>query len=132
MSGPEGNKPLGKQELFSQLKRLEQVSKEIEKTGNSLRIVQNMLQHGQLKEKMDQLSREQAVIVKKIVDTSNDIITKNEFLHLSRTIDNFQTQIKSCKSSSELSELQKQIDNTVDRWIELFQKLAFDAIKNSK
>ena len=132
MNGPEVSKPLGKQELLAQLRRLEQVSKDIEKTGSSLRIVQNLLQHAQLKDKMDTLSREQAAIVKKIVDTSRDIISKNEFLHLSSTIDEFQSQIKSCKSSAELNELQKKIDSTVERWVELFQHIAFDAIKSSQ
>ncbi|MDQ7824489.1 MAG: hypothetical protein RDV48_16930 [Candidatus Eremiobacteraeota bacterium] len=132
MSGFKEAGPLSKQELLQKLKRLNEVSRDIQNTGKSLSIVQNMLQHASLKEKMDKLSQEQAQIVKKIVDTSSDVLSKGEFLRLSRIIDEFQAQIKTCKSSAELNELQKKIDDTVDDWVELFQKIAFDAIKNSR
>ncbi len=132
MDGYKSSTPLSKQDLLKNLKRLSEVSQEIERTGKSLSLVQNLLQHAQLKEKMDKLSQEQAVIVKRIIDTSTDILSKNDFLRLSRTIDDFQSQVKSCKNASELNDLQKKIDTTVDQWIETFQKIAFDAIRSSK
>jgi hypothetical protein len=132
MIAPRDNRPLSKQELLKYLKRLTEVSQDIERTGKSLSIVQNMLQHGQLKDKIDKLSQEQAIIVKKIVDTSTDIISKNDFLKLSRIIDEFQGQIKQCKSAQELNDLQKKMSDVVDEWVELFQRIAFDAIKSSK
>jgi len=124
--------PLSKQDLLKTLKRLTEVSQEIQNTGKSLGMVQNILQHNQLKEKMDRLSQEQAAIVKKIVDTSQDMITKNEFLKLSRLISDFQNQVKTARTAAELNDLQRKIDDTVDDWVELFQKIAFDAIKSSR
>jgi hypothetical protein len=132
MIAPRDNRPLNKQELLKHLKRLTEVSQDIERTGKSLSIVQNMLQHAQLKDKIDRLSQEQAAIVKKIVDTSTDILSKNDFLRLGRMIDDFQGQIKQCKSAQELNDLQKKMNDVVDDWVELFQKIAFDAIKSSK
>lgn len=132
MDGYKSATPLSKQDLLKNLKRLSEVSQEIERTGKSLYLVQNLLQHAQLKEKMDKLSQEQAVLVKRIIDTSTDILSKGDFLRLSRTIDDFQSQVKSCKNASELNDLQQKIDVTVDKWIETFQKIAFDAIRSSK
>jgi len=132
MDGYKSATPLSKQDLLKNLRRLSEVSQEIERTGKSLSLVQNMLQHAQLKEKMDKLSQEQAVIVKRIIDTSTDVLSKGDFLRLSRTIDDFQSQVKCCKSASELNDLQKKIDDTVDKWIETFQKIAFDAIRSSR
>lgn len=132
MNDAGNNSPLPKQELLKELKRLEEISKDIEKTGKSLQIVQNILQHNQLKEKLDKLSQEQGVIVKKIINTSNNFFSKNEFLRLSKLIEEFQGQIKSCKSSNELNELQQKIDDTVDDWVSLFQEITMDAIKNAR
>ncbi|MHC9544189.1 MAG: hypothetical protein AB9903_32145 [Vulcanimicrobiota bacterium] len=132
MDGYKSATPLSKQDLLKNLRRLSEVSQEIERTGKSLSLVQNLLQHAQLKEKMDKLSQEQAVIVKRIIDTSTDILSKGDFLRLSRTIDDFQSQVKSCKNASELNDLQQKIDTTVDKWIETFQRIAFDAIRSSK
>ncbi|MGV8121023.1 MAG: hypothetical protein AB2L14_14790 [Candidatus Xenobiia bacterium LiM19] len=132
MDGYKSATPLSKQDLLKNLRRLSEVSQEIERTGKSLSLVQNLLQHAQLKEKMDKLSQEQAVIVKRIIDTSTDILSKGDFLRLSRTIDDFQSQVKSCKNASELNDLQQKIDTTVDKWIETFQRIAFDAIRSSR
>jgi len=132
MDGYKSSAPLSKQDLLKNLRRLSEVSQEIERTGKSISLVQNLLQHAQLKERMDKLSQEQAVIVKRIIDTSTDILSKNDFLRLSRTIDDFQSQVRSCKNASELNDLQQKIDDTVDKWIETFQKIAFDAIRSSK
>ena len=132
MNGFKPSTPLSKQDLLKSLKRLTEVSQEIQNTGKSMGLVQNILQHNSLKEKMDRLSQEQAAIVKKIVDTSSDIVAKNDFLKLSRLIGDFQSQVKSAKTAGELNDLQRQIDDTVDRWVELFQKIAFDAIKSSR
>ena len=76
MDGYKSATPLSKQDLLKNLRRLSEVSQEIERTGKSLSLVQNLLQHAQLKEKMDKLSQEQAVIVKRIIDTSTDILSK--------------------------------------------------------
>lgn len=132
MDGYKSATPLSKQDLLKNLRRLSEVSQEIERTGKSISLVQNLLQHAQLKERMDKLSQEQAAIVKRIIDTSTDILSKNDFLRLSRTIDDFQSQVRSCKNASELNDLQQKIDDTVDKWIETFQKIAFDAIRSSK
>lgn len=124
--------PLSKTNLKAALKRLVNVSQDMENTGKSLVSARNPVMRDQLQGKMDKLSKEQAELMKMIVDTAENDILKKEFLRLTRTIGNIQEQIKNCKTAQELETLQSKVDNVVSTWVNIFRDLTMDAIKCSK
>lgn len=130
VSTPPG--PLSKSNLKAALKRLVSVSQDMENTGKSLVSARNPVMRAQLQDKMDKLSKEQAELMKKIVDTAGNSVLKSEFLRLTRTIGGIQEQIKNCKTAQELEVLQGNVDNVVTTWVNIFRDLTMDAIKCSK
>ncbi len=124
--------PLSKSELKKTLQKLIQVSHDMDSTGRSMGLIKNPVQQSGMKEKMDRLSKEQALLLKKIVDTSQNEMLKKEFIRLSTIIGEFQQQIRNCKTSAELEQIQKKMDTTVDTWINIFKDISMDAIKCSE
>ncbi len=124
--------PLSKLNLKAVLKRLVTVSQDMEATGKSLAVAKNMSLRAQMQDKLDKLAKEQAELMKKIVDTAGDELLKKEFLRLTRVIGQIQEQIKNCRSVQELEKIQNSTDNIINTWVNIFKDLTMDAIKCSK
>ena len=123
---------LSKPELKQTLQKLIQVSHDMDSTGRSMGLSKNPVQQSQMQEKMDRLSKEQAILLKNIVDTAKNEILKKEFIRLSTIIGEFQQQIRNCKTSAELEQIQKKMDTIVDTWINVFKDISMDAIQCSE
>ena len=125
-------KPLSKTDLKKVLQKLVQVSKDMDSAGRSIGLARNPVQQSQLQDKMDKLSKDQAILLKQIVDTSKNEILKKEFVRLSTIIGEFQKQIRNSKTSAELEQVQKNMDGIVDTWISVFKDISMDAIQSSE
>ncbi len=125
--------PLSKANLKEVLKRLVAVSQDMESTGRSMSLSRNMALLAQMQDKMDKLAKEQAELMKKIVDTAQNTALKNEFLRLTQKIGQIQAQIKNSNSQNELDAMQKaNNDNVINTWVNIFKDLTMDAIQSSK
>lgn len=125
--------PLSKANLKEVLKRLVAVSQDMESTGRSMSLSRNMALLAQMQDKMDKLAKEQAELMKKIVDTAQNTALKNEFLRLTQKIGQIQAQIKNSNSQQELDSMQKaNNDNVINTWVNIFKDLTMDAIQSSK
>lgn len=125
--------PLSKANLKEVLKRLVAVSQDMESTGRSMSLSRNMAMLAQMQDKMDKLAKEQAELMKKIVDTAQNTALKNEFLRLTQKIGKIQAQIKNSNSQQELDSMQKaENENVINTWVDIFRDLTMDAIKSSK
>ena len=93
----------------------------------------NMAMLAQMQDKMDKLAKEQAELMKKIVDTAQNTALKNEFLRLTQKIGKIQAQIKNSNSQQELDAMQKaNNENVINTWVNIFKDLTMDAIQSSK
>lgn len=125
--------PLSKANLKEVLKRLVAVSQDMESTGRSMSLSRNMALLAQMQDKMDKLAKEQAELMKKIVDTAQNTALKNEFLRLTQKIGQIQAQIKNSNSQNELDAMQKaNNENVINTWVNIFKDLTMDAIQSSK
>ena len=125
--------PLSKANLKEVLKRLVAVSQDMESTGRSMSLSRNMALLAQMQDKMDKLAKEQAELMKKIVDTAQNTALKNEFLRLTQKIGKIQAQIKNSNSQQELDAMQKaNNENVINTWVNIFKDLTMDAIQSSK
>lgn len=125
--------PLSKAHLKEVLKRLVAVSQDMESTGRSMSLSRNMALLAQMQDKMDKLAKEQAELMKKIVDTAQNTALKNEFLRLTQKIGQIQAQIKNSNSQNELDAMQKaNNENVINTWVNIFKDLTMDAIQSSK
>lgn len=128
---PYTGKPLVKAELKKVLKKLVQVSTDMDTAGRSMALTKDTARQNQVQEKLDKLSKEQAILLKQIVDTSKNEILKKEFVRLSTVIGDFQKKIRNSKTAAELEQVQKNMDSTVDTWINVFKDISMDAIQSS-
>ena len=93
----------------------------------------NMAMLAQMQDKMDKLAKEQAELMKKIVDTAQNTALKSEFLRLTQKIGKIQAQIKNSNSQQELDAMQKaNNENVINTWVNIFKDLTMDAIQSSK
>ena len=128
---PYTGKPLAKADLKKVLKKLVQVSTDMDTAGRSIGLTKDPARQSQIQEKLDKLSKDQAVLLKQIVDTSKNEMLKKEFVRLSTIIGEFQKQIRNSKTAAELEQVQKSMDSTVDTWINVFKDISMDAIQSS-
>ncbi len=115
--GPENRRD----EIMGRLQKLAEVSKELEQNVRMQAAAVNLVQAGELRRRVDELTRLQDTLVQGIVDHHPDAALRQRFSALSRRIEDFRPQIRSCQDAGKLKELKEQIDESVEEWVHLFQ-----------
>ena len=108
-------------DVFEQLRKLAEISHDIEQHARMQASACNFVQAGEIKRPMDELTERQNQIVMAIVDRHPDAETKESFKALARKIEEYRPQIKACEDPEELKRLKKEIDEAVEEWIYQFQ-----------
>jgi len=122
-TGPENRDESRRDEILEKLRRLAEVSKDLEQNARMQAAAVNLVQAGELRRRVDELSRRQDTLVLGIVDRHPDAAMRDRFHLLSRRIEEFRPQIRSCQDPRELERLKKEIDAAVEEWVHLFQKI---------
>ena len=120
---PEGREEPRRAEILEKLHRLAEVSKDLEQNARMQAAAVNLVQAGELRRRVDELTRLQDSLVKAIVDRHPDAALRDRFHSLSRRIEEFRPQIRSCQDPEELQNLKRQIDGAVEEWVHVFQRI---------
>ncbi len=110
-------------EIVEKLRKLAEVSKELEQNVRMQAAAVNLVQAGELRRRVDELTRLQEVLVQAIVDRHPDPSLRERFRSLSQRIDDFRPEIRACQDPDKLQELKAQIDGAVEEWVFLFQHI---------
>lgn len=119
-TAPDGNP---RQDIVERLRKLAEVSKELEQNARMQAAAVNLVQAGELRRRVDELTRRQDSLVMSIVERHPDPEVRARFATLSHRIEEFRPQIKSCQDPQELKRLKQEIDASVEEWVHLFQKI---------
>lgn len=120
-TGPE-NHPR-RDEILEKLRKLAEVSKDLEQNARMQAAAVNLVQAGELRRRVDELTRRQDALVLQIVERHPDAGTRDRFLALTRRIEEFRPQIRSCQDPEELKRLKQDIDHSVEDWVHQFQTI---------
>ncbi len=116
-NGPENQR----NEIMGRLQKLAEVSKELEQNVRMQAAAVNLVQAGELRRRVEELTQRQDALVQGIVDHHPDAALRARFISLSRRIEEFRPQIRACQDAKKLTELKAQIDESVEEWVHLFQ-----------
>ena len=92
-------------EIVEKLRKLAEVSKELEQNVRMQAAAVNLVQAGELRRRVDELTRLQEVLVQAIVDRHPDPCLRERFRSLSQRIDDFRPEIRACQDPDKLQEL---------------------------
>lgn len=120
---PENQNSTRLEDIRSQLRKLAEVSKDLEQHARMQAAAVNFVQAGELKRRMDELTARQDQLVMSIVERHPDAQVRNKFRALGRKIEEFKPKIRSCQDPAELKELRKNIDECVEEWVMQFQTI---------
>lgn len=112
-----------RQDIVERLRKLAEVSKELEQNARMQAAAVNLVQAGELRRRVDELTKRQDALVMSIVERHPDADVRARFANLSHRIEEFRPQIKSCQDPQELKRLKQEIDASVEEWVHLFQKI---------
>lgn len=112
-----------RQDIVERLRKLAEVSKELEQNARMQAAAVNLVQAGELRRRVDELTKRQDALVMSIVERHPDADVRSRFATLSHRIEEFRPQIKSCQDPQELKRLKQEIDASVEEWVHLFQKI---------
>lgn len=112
-----------RQDIVERLRKLAEVSKELEQNARMQAAAVNLVQAGELRRRVDELTKRQDALVMGIVERHPDPAVRARFAALSHKIEEFRPQIKACQDPKELQRLKEEIDASVEEWVHLFQKI---------
>lgn len=115
-------------DIVERLRKLAEVSKELEQNARMQAAAVNLVQAGELRRRVDELTKRQDALVLGIVERHPEPEMRSRFDRLTRQIEEFRPQIKSCQDSQELKRLKAEIDAAVEEWVHLFQKIVADLV----
>ncbi|MBQ7529662.1 hypothetical protein IJT10_07145 [bacterium] len=113
---PEQNK-----EVFAQLRQLAEISRSIEQHTMMQSAATNIVQAGEIKRRIDELTEKQDRLVMTIVGNHPDPQVRENFRKLGKKIEDYRPKIKQCEDPEELRQLKKEVDEAVEEWIYNFQ-----------
>jgi DNA repair exonuclease SbcCD ATPase subunit len=105
------------------VKTLAEVSKELENHSRMLAAAVNIVQAGELRRKVNELTRRQDELVRRIVAHHPDPGVRQRFDQLSARLEEYPARIKACNDPGELARLKQEIDKTVEEWVHQFQSI---------
>ncbi|MGM9997790.1 MAG: hypothetical protein ACI38Q_00070 [Candidatus Bruticola sp.] len=118
----------GNEDVFAQLRRLAEISHQIEQHARMQASAYNFVQAGEIKRRIDELTENQNRLIMDIVGRHPDSGVRDRFVKLAHKIDDYRPQIKSCEDPEELKKLRKEIDEAVDDWIYQFQTIVSEIV----
>lgn len=121
VTSPENQNQSRRDEVFEKLRKLAEISKDLENHARMQAAAVNLVQAGELKRRVDELTSRQDQLVLAIVERHPDAAVRNNFKALARKIEEFRPQIKACHDPEELKSLKRQIDQAVEQWVYQFQ-----------
>ena len=108
-------------EIFFFFFKLAEISHSIEQHARMQASAYNLVQAGEIKRRIDELTESQNRLVMAIVDRHPDAEARERFKALGRKIDDYRPQIKACDDREELKRLKNEIDEAVEEWVLQFQ-----------
>jgi hypothetical protein len=110
-----------KEIVLNKVKMLATVSTDLEKNSRMLQAANNMVMAEQLRRQVEELTQRQDRLVREIAGWHPDPPTRERFLDQTKKVDDFKNRIKKVKTKEELSELEKEMNQSVDDWVLQFQ-----------
>ena len=118
----------GNEDVFAQLRKLAEISHQIEQHARMQASAYNFVQAGEIKRSIEELTENQNRLVMDIVGRHPDVEVRDRFVKLAHKIDDYRPQIKSCEDPQELKKLQKEIDEAVEEWVYQFQVIVSEIV----
>lgn len=113
-----------REEVTEKLRKLAEVSKELERYANVQSKALNVMQAKEAKRHVDELTVRQNDLVLSIVDMHPDRAVRENFMALTDKIESYRPKIRICQDPEELKEIKESIDRAVDEWVKCFQDIS--------
>lgn len=111
----------GKPDIKEELKKLAEVSRDLDRHTQLSKTASHPIQAQQLRKRIDELTVQQTGLMNALVEKHPNMITKQKFEKLTKELDQLRADIKACEDTDELAKLDEQIEETVNRWVHQFQ-----------
>ncbi len=105
----------------AQLEKLAAVSQDLDRHTQLSKTASHPIQAQQVRKRIDELTGEQSQLMQGLVSQHPNAEAKSRFNGLERDIDDLRDQIRGCDDQETLADLEKRIEETVDRWVHAFQ-----------
>ena len=101
--------PATREAVIEKLRKLAEVSKELEKYARVQSNAMNVMQASEAKRHVDELTVRQNDLVLSIVDMHPDKEVRERFVKLGDKIESYRAEIRACQEASELEELKGKV-----------------------
>jgi cell fate (sporulation/competence/biofilm development) regulator YlbF (YheA/YmcA/DUF963 family) len=116
--------PATREAVIEKLRKLAEVSKELEKYARVQSNAMNVMQAAEAKRHVDELTVRQNDLVLSIVDMHPNKEVREKFVKLGDKIEAYRSDIRACQDAGELEELKNKVDADVDEWVKQFQDIS--------
>ena len=116
--------PATREAVIEKLRKLAEVSKELEKYARVQSNAMNVMQASEAKRHVDELTIRQHDLVLSIVDMHPNKEVREKFVKLGDKIESYRAEIRACQDAGELEELKNKVETDVDEWVKQFQDIS--------
>lgn len=109
------------EDLRKRVEELARLSKDLESNVKMLAHAPNVIAAEQLKKRVKELGDAQKVQMVELVGLHSDAEKRKRYQHLAQQVEELENQIKACKDKEELGRLEKEINQTVEEYVQCFQ-----------